>query len=61
LTLLDPAARSGEFRFPSPRIFVGIEVYNNRPAEVAITIHSPEQHEQSITLHAGELRRIRTD
>ena len=61
LKLADPAARSAELHFSSPRIFAGIDVYNDGPAEVTITIHSPEQREQTITLRAAELRRIRTD
>jgi hypothetical protein len=60
LALADPAARSAEFRFSAPRIFVGIDVYNGGQDEATITVRSPEQREQIITLHAGELRRIRT-
>lgn len=60
LALRDPAARSAEFRFSAPRIFVGIDVYNGGQDEATITVRSPEQREQITTLHAGELRRIRT-
>ena len=60
LALTDPAARSAEFRFSAPLIFVGIDVYNGGQDKATITVRSPEQHEQITTLHAGELRRIRT-
>src|SRR5882724_10568407 len=60
LALADPEARSAEFRFSAPRIFVGIDVYNSGQEEATITVRSPEQREQITTLHAGELRRIRT-
>jgi hypothetical protein len=46
-------------KFSSPRIFVGIDVCNEDAEDAAITIRSPEQ-QQTVTLHAGELRRIRT-
>jgi hypothetical protein len=60
VVLADAAARSAEFRFSSPRIFVGIDVYNAGAGDQTITIHTPEQQEQTVNLPAGELRRIRT-
>ena len=61
LTLEDPQARSAEFEFYSPRIFAGLDVYNDGPAEATVTIHSPEIRETSYKIKPGELRRIRTD
>src|SRR6266852_5938486 len=55
-----PSARTAKLKFSSPRIFVGIDVCNDGAEDAAITIRSPEQQEQTVTLHAGELRRIRT-
>ena len=59
LAVVDAAARSAELRFPSPRIFIGIDAYNDGPSEQTITIRGPEQQASTVTLHAGELRRIR--
>jgi hypothetical protein len=42
------------------RIFVAIDVYNGGQDEATIAMRSPDEREQIITLHAGELRRIRT-
>ena len=60
LALVDPAARTAGLRFSSPRIFAGIDVCNDGPEAEQITFRSPEQKDQTITLRAGELRRIRT-
>ena len=60
LALADPAGRTAELRFSSPRIFAGIDVCNDGPEAAEITFRSPEQKDQVITLRAGELRRIRT-
>jgi hypothetical protein len=61
-TKLDEMKMShAEFRFPWPRIFVGVDAYNAGPTEATITIHSPEVREISFTLKPGELRRLRTN
>jgi hypothetical protein len=60
LALTDPKAASAQFRFDSPRIFVGLDVYNGGATEATLAIHSPEFREQSFTIKPGELRRIRT-
>jgi len=60
VVLAGPSARTAKLKFSSPRIFVGIDVCNDGAEDAAITIRSPEQQEQTVTLHAGELRRIRT-
>jgi hypothetical protein len=60
LALIDPKSTSAQFRFYSPRIFVGVDVYNGGASEATLTIHSPEIRETSFTIKPGELRRIRT-
>jgi hypothetical protein len=60
LALADPKADSAQFRFYSPRIFVGIDAYNGGASDATVTIHSPEIREQSFTIKPGEVRRIRT-
>ncbi len=54
----DPGPR--EIAFPSPRVFVGIDVYNGGPAEAVISIRSGSEPDVASTLQPGELRRIRT-
>ncbi len=60
LALADPAAKSAEFQFSSPRVFVGIDVYNGEASAAALTMAAPNQREISFTLKPGELRRIRS-
>jgi hypothetical protein len=60
LALADPKAKSAQFRFYAPRLFVGIDVYNSGPAEAVLTILAPNIREVSFTLKPGELRRLRT-
>jgi hypothetical protein len=60
LALLDGEAKSADFRFDSPRVFVGIDVYNSDSAEAVVTISAENIREQSFTLKPGELRRLRT-
>ncbi|MGA7856397.1 MAG: hypothetical protein WCA11_00610 [Terracidiphilus sp.] len=60
LVLANPKASSSDFRFDWPRVFVGIDVYNNGPSEATLTIHCPEYRELTFTIRSGELRRIRT-
>jgi hypothetical protein len=60
LALTDPKAASARFRFNSPRIFVGLDVYNGGASEATLTVHSPEFRETSFIVKPGELRRIRT-
>jgi hypothetical protein len=58
-----------EFRFTAPRVFLGIDVYNDGPADATLTISSSgaspdsssENAKLSITLKPGELSRLRTD
>jgi hypothetical protein len=60
LALADPTRRSAEFRFYSPRFFVGIDVYNGGSAEATVTMRCPEMREVTFTIKPGELRRLRT-
>jgi hypothetical protein len=60
LKLADPKANRGEFAFASPRIFAGIDVYNDGENDATVTVSSPEIREQGFTVKAKELRRIRT-
>jgi hypothetical protein len=49
-----------EFRFLAPRFFLGIDIYNDGPAESTVTISSPETQQVTVTLKPNELRRLRT-
>jgi hypothetical protein len=60
LGFADRQAASADFRFYAPRIFVGIDAYNGGTSAATLTIHCPEMREQTFTIKAGELRRIRT-
>jgi hypothetical protein len=62
VALVDPARRVAQFKFSAPRIFVGIDVCNDGPKAAQLIVRSAEQTEQAITitLRAGELRKIRT-
>jgi hypothetical protein len=60
LSLSDPTAKYANFAFYSPRIFVGLDVYNEGEKDATITIRSPEIREIVFTVKPKELRRIRT-
>jgi len=60
LVLADRKAASASFSFYWPRIFVGIDVYNNGPSEATVTIRCPELREVTFTIKPGDLRRLRT-
>jgi hypothetical protein len=60
LVLSHPEARTAEFRFSTPRVFVGLDVYNGAMSEAVLAFHAPNQSELSFTLKPGELRRIRS-
>jgi hypothetical protein len=60
LSLADASATTAKFSFYSPRIFVGVDVYNGGSEAAVVTVHSPEIREISCTLKPGELQRIRT-
>jgi hypothetical protein len=59
LILKNPEAQSAEFRFTAPRIFLGLDVCNDGPADAVITIRSDAAREQQFAIKPNELRRIR--
>ena len=61
LTLADPRAPHADFHFYEPRIFAGVDIYNDGDSDAAVTIRSPENREVSFTIKPKELRRLRTD
>ena len=60
LSRSDPKAKQGEFSFYAPRIFAGVDVYNDGDVDATMTIRSPEIREVSYTIKPKELLRIRT-
>ncbi len=60
LALSDPTARQAEFSFYAPRIFSGVDVYNDGDADATVTVRSAETREVSWTIRPKELRRLRT-
>jgi hypothetical protein len=56
----DAKAKTAEFRFHWPRIFVGVDVYNSGATDATVTIHSPEIREILFTIKPGQLQRLRT-
>ncbi|MGD0890371.1 MAG: hypothetical protein ABR923_02470 [Terracidiphilus sp.] len=60
LALADRKAAASDFRFYSPRIFVGVDIYNGGTSEASVTIHCPELREVTFTIKPGELKRLRT-
>jgi hypothetical protein len=60
LALADPKARQAGFRFYTPHIFAGVDVYNDGDRDATVTIRSPEIREMSFTIKPKELRRVRT-
>lgn len=61
LALTDPKAQHAQFRFYTPRIFDGLDVYNGGDVNATIVIRSPEIRETSFTIKPKELRRLRTE
>lgn len=41
----DAAAKTAEFRFYAPRVFVGVDIDNGGTVEATVAIHSPEIRE----------------
>jgi hypothetical protein len=60
LVLSDPKTAQAEFSFYAPRIFAGVDVYNDDDADATMTVRSPETREVSYTIKPKELRRLRT-
>jgi hypothetical protein len=60
IALADPKAQHAEFKFYAPRIFAGLDVYNDGENDATVTISSPEVREMAFTIKPKELRRLRT-
>jgi hypothetical protein len=60
LALTDPQEQRAEFKFWSPRMFAGVDVYNGGESDATVTVRSPETREISFTIKPKELRRLRT-
>ncbi|WP_231738125.1 glycoside hydrolase family protein [Terracidiphilus gabretensis] len=60
LALSDPNATRGEFNFYSPRIFAGVDVYNDGDKEATLTVHSLGSREISCKIKSKELLHFRT-
>jgi hypothetical protein len=56
----NPEAKREQFSFYAPRVFAGVDVYNDGDSDATMTIRSPEIREVSYTIKPKELRRIRT-
>jgi hypothetical protein len=56
----DPSQERLDFSFHSPRVLAGIDVYNGGSSEATVTVRSGDGVPAIVTLHPGELRRIRT-
>jgi len=61
LALTDSKTQHAQFRFYTPHVFAGIDVYNGGDADATILIGSPEIREMSFTIKPKELRRLRTE
>jgi len=59
--MTDTPARRVGFDFYSPRIFAGVDVYNDGGSDATVTVSSPETREIAFTIKPKELRRIRTE
>jgi hypothetical protein len=60
LALSDPNTTRAEFNFYSPRIFAGLDVYNDGDKDATLTLRSPETRETSYTIKPKELLHLRT-
>ena len=60
LALSDPNTTRAEFNFYSPRIFAGLDVYNDGDKDATLTVSSPETREISLTIKPKELLHLRT-
>jgi hypothetical protein len=56
----DPKEARGELSFYAPRIFAGVDVYNDGDGDATLTIRSPENREVAYTIKPKELLRMRT-
>jgi hypothetical protein len=60
LTRSNPESEREEFSFYAPRVFAGVDVYNDSDREATMTIRSSKLRSVSYTIKPKELRRLRT-
>jgi hypothetical protein len=60
LTRSNPESEREEFSFYAPRVFAGVDVYNDSDREATMTIRSSKLRAVSYTIKPKELRRLRT-
>jgi hypothetical protein len=60
LARANPAKASAGLSFYAPRIFVGVDIYNDAESDAQVTFHSPQNREVSFTIKGKELRRVKT-
>jgi hypothetical protein len=60
LALADPQAQSAEFAFYAPRVFAGVDVYNDGDRDATLTVRTDGVGEASCAIKAKELVRCRT-
>jgi hypothetical protein len=61
LARVDAKAEETGFRFTTPLIFAGIDIYNGADHDATVRVHSPENREVSVTVKAKQLVRLRTE
>ena len=61
LKLTDDKSRRVGFDFYAPRIFAGVDVYNDGESDATVTVSSPEIRGVSFTIKPKELQRLRTN
>ncbi len=60
LMLKDAAARKAGFQFSAPRIFIGIDIYNDGDKEAVVRVTSGEESDATVIVRPKELIRFRT-
>ena len=60
VVLADAGASKSTIQFSAPRVFIGIDICNDGPGDATVIIRSAGKSDETVALHTGELRRIRT-
>jgi len=60
LVLANRKADKADFRFDSPRIFVGIDAFNGGSSEATVIVRAANLREVTFTIKPGELSRLHT-
>lgn len=60
LRAVDPKSTRAGYSFVSSRVFAGVTVFNSSCVDVKLQIHSPQNMDFSVTIPAGQLRRVKT-